>query len=65
VPALPELRGRGFVRSAETVCQEIFREILRQAKQFGSRELLILAHQDVVERLLGEDSRGARGARGH
>jgi ribonuclease G len=48
--------GRGFVRSAETVCQDVFREIQRQARQFGSRELLILAHQDVVERLLGEDS---------
>ena len=48
--------GRGFVRSAETVCQDIFREIQRQARQFVSRELLILAHQDVVERLLGEDS---------
>ncbi len=48
--------GRGFVRSPETVCQDVFREIQRQARQFGSRELLILAHQDVVERLLGEDS---------
>ena len=52
----PSCEGRGFVRSVETVCQDIFREILRQAKQFGSRELLILAHQDAVERLLGEDS---------
>ena len=52
----PSCEGRGFVRSVETVCQDVFRDILRQAKQFGSRELLILAHQDVVERLLGEDS---------
>jgi ribonuclease G len=44
------------VRSAETVCQDIFRDIQRQARQFVSREMLILAHQDVVERLLGEDS---------
>jgi ribonuclease G len=40
----------------ETVCQDIFREILRQSRQFESRELLVLAHQDVVERLLGEES---------
>ncbi len=52
----PSCEGRGFIRSVETVCQDIFREILRQARQFGSRELLILAHQDAVERLLGEDS---------
>ncbi len=52
----PCCEGRGFVRSVETVCQDVFREILRQSRQFGSRELLVLAHQDVVDRLLGEDS---------
>jgi ribonuclease G len=48
--------GRGFVRTAETACNEIFREIVRQSRQFASRELLILAHQDVVDRLLDEES---------
>ena len=48
--------GRRFVRTAETVCHEIFREIVRQARQFASRELVILAHQEVVDRLLTEDS---------
>jgi ribonuclease G len=52
----PGCEGRGFVRSAETVCNEIFREIVRQSRQFASRELLILAHQDVVDRLLDEES---------
>jgi ribonuclease G len=44
------------VRTVETVCNEIFREIVRQSRQFASRELLILAHQDVVDRLLDEES---------
>jgi ribonuclease G len=52
----PTCEGRGFVRTAETMCNEIFREIVRQSRQFASRELLILAHQDVVERLLDEES---------
>jgi ribonuclease G len=52
----PNCEGRGFVRSPETVCNEIFREIVRQSRQFASRELLILAHQDVVDRLLDEES---------
>ncbi len=52
----PSCEGRGFVRTAETVCHEIFREILRQGRQFESRELLILAHQDVIDRLIGEDA---------
>jgi ribonuclease G len=44
--------GRGFVKTPETVCNEIFREILRHGPQSSGRELLILAHADVVERLL-------------
>ncbi len=54
--ACPACEGRGFVRTVETVCNEIFREIVRQSRQFASRELLILAHQDVVDRLLDEES---------
>jgi len=52
----PSCEGRGLVRTPETVCNEIFREIVRQSRQFASRELLILAHQDVVDRLLDEES---------
>ncbi|HTC15155.1 MAG TPA: ribonuclease G [Steroidobacteraceae bacterium] len=52
----PSCEGRGFIRTPETVCHEIFREIVRQSRQFASRELLILAHQDVVDRLLDEES---------
>jgi ribonuclease G len=52
----PSCEGRGFVKTPETVCNEIFREIVRQSRQFASRELLILAHQDVVDRLLDEES---------
>jgi len=49
-------QGRGFNKSAQTVCYEIFREIVRQSRQLASRELLILAHQDVVDRLLEEEA---------
>ena len=52
----PSCEGRGFVRTPETVCHEIFREIVRQSRQFQSRELLILAHQNVIDRLLDDDS---------
>ena len=43
--------GRGFVKTPETVCNEIFREVLRHGPNHA-RELLILAHPDVIERLL-------------
>jgi ribonuclease G len=52
----PTCEGRGFVKTAETVCYEVFREIVRQARQFDCRQLLVLAHQDVIERLLDEES---------
>ncbi|MGH8132029.1 MAG: Rne/Rng family ribonuclease, partial [Steroidobacteraceae bacterium] len=52
----PSCEGRGFVRTPESACNEIFREIVRQSRQFASRELLILAHQDVVDRLLDDES---------
>jgi ribonuclease G len=52
----PTCEGRGFVKTAETVCYEIFREIVRQSRQFECRQLMVLAHQDVIERLLDEES---------
>ena len=54
--ACPSCEGRGFVKSLETVCYEIFREILRQHAQFDFQELLVLARPEVVERLLDEES---------
>ncbi len=54
--ACPACEGRSFVKTPETVCYEIFREILRQAGQFDLQQLLVLAHQDVIDRLLDEES---------
>jgi ribonuclease G len=52
----PTCEGRGFVKTAETVCYEVFREVMRQARQFDCQQLMVLAHQDVIERLLDEES---------
>ena len=54
--ACPTCEGRGFVKTVETVCYEVFREIVRQSRQFECRQLMVLAHQDVIERLLDEES---------
>jgi ribonuclease G len=48
--------GRGSLKTAESICYEIFREIMREARQFDVETLLVLASQDVVDRLLDEDS---------
>lgn len=52
----PGCSGRGFVLTAETVCFEIFREVIRQSRQFDFEEALVLAHQDVIELLLDEQA---------
>lgn len=52
----PGCEGRGFVMTAETVCFEVFREVIRQSRQFEFEEALILAHQDVIELLLDEQA---------
>lgn len=49
-------RGRGHVKSAETVCYEIFREILREARTYNNDKFLVLASPLVVDRLLDEEA---------
>jgi ribonuclease G len=50
--------GRGSVKTAETICYEIFREILREERAYGAGTYSVLASQQVVDRLLDEDSNG-------
>ncbi|MDH5471516.1 MAG: ribonuclease G [Gammaproteobacteria bacterium] len=52
----PACEGRGSVKTSETVCYEIFREILREARQFDAKQLLVLAAQDVIDMLVDEES---------
>ncbi|MDQ7074977.1 MAG: ribonuclease G [Gammaproteobacteria bacterium] len=52
----PECKGSGSVKSPESICYEIFREILREARQFDAKEMMVLASQDVVDMLLDEES---------
>ena len=52
----PTCSGGGRVKTPETVCYEIFREILREARQFDTERLLVLASQDVVDTLVDEES---------
>ena len=52
----PACAGRGTVKSAETVCLEIFREITRESRQFECEKILVLASQTVIDRLVDEES---------
>jgi ribonuclease G len=48
--------GRGAVKTAKTVCYEVLREILREARQFDAREFRIIASQSVIDLFLEEES---------
>jgi len=52
----PSCDGRGFVLTAESVCFEVFREVIRQSRQFEFEQAMVLAHQDVIDLLLDEQA---------
>ncbi len=52
----PTCQGRGSIKTAETICYEIFREILREARQYEAQRFLVLASQEVADRMLDEES---------
>ena len=52
----PTCDGRGVVKTARSVCYEILREILREARQFNPREFRILAAQPVIDLFLEDES---------
>jgi ribonuclease G len=52
----PCCEGRGSIKSTETVCLEIFREIMRSSRQFEASKLMVLASSRVVERIMDEQS---------
>lgn len=52
----PTCRGRGTLKTPQTICYEILRELLREARQFDAREYRVLASQLVIDLFLDEES---------
>jgi ribonuclease G len=52
----PVCQGRGELKTAQTVCYQILRELMREARQFEAREFRILASQQVIDLFLDEES---------
>jgi ribonuclease G len=49
-------QGRGELKTAQTVCYQILRDIMRESRQFNAREFRILASQAVIDRFLDDES---------
>src|SRR5690606_11686683 len=52
----PRCAGRGMQKTAQSVCYEIFREILREARAYQAGGYMVLAPQAVIDRALGEEA---------
>ncbi len=48
--------SRGSIKTAQTVCYEILRELHRSAKAYEAKQYLVLASQEVVDRMLDEET---------
>jgi len=57
----PTCEGRGQIKTARSVCYDIMREILREARQFSPKEFRVVAAANVVEMLLDEESQHLAG----
>ncbi len=52
----PYCHGRGFMKTAETICYEILREIVRETRAYPAERFVVLASPQVMEKLLDEES---------
>lgn len=46
--------GSGRVKTVDSICYEIFREITRAVRQFDAPQIIVIAAVDVVEKMLDE-----------
>lgn len=52
----PSCQGRGRLKTPQTVCYEIQREIVREARRYDAKEFRILAAPNVIDLFLDEES---------
>lgn len=52
----PSCQGTGILKTARSVCYDILREIVREARQFNPREFRVVASPAVIDMLIDEES---------
>ena len=52
----PTCNARGEVKTPRTVCYDILRELMREARQFNAREFRLLAAPSVIDLFLDDES---------
>ncbi len=46
----------GLTKSMQTVCYQLFREVVAEARAYPSEKLMVIAHPKLIDLLLGEES---------
>ena len=57
----PACQGRGHLKTAQTVCYEIQREIVRESRRFDTKQFRVIASPQVIELFLDEESQSLAG----
>jgi len=52
----PTCDSKGSIKTSQTICYEIFRELFRSARAYEAQKYLVLAAQNVVDRMLDEEA---------
>ncbi len=52
----PHCGATGHVRSQITICHQIFREVVAEARAYPCGKLMVAAHPGIIDLLLGEES---------
>ncbi len=51
----PVCNGTGFVKSIDTICLEIYRELIKAHSDFSASGYLILCHESIANKMLKQD----------
>jgi len=52
----PCCHGTGQAKSLTTICYQLFRDIVAEARAYPCEKLMVIAHPDIIDRLLGEEN---------
>ncbi|MBL4774553.1 MAG: Rne/Rng family ribonuclease, partial [Mariprofundus sp.] len=48
--------GIGLAKSAKTICYQLFREVVAEARAYPCEKLTVSAHPDIIDLMLGEEN---------
>ena len=49
--------GHGRTKSLTTICYQIFREVMAEARAYPCNKLMVVAHPDIIDLLVDEESK--------